>query len=129
MLDKNKHIDSGDNFLLYIPKQKHTVWEVQDNSVKLIFYHNKPIEKFMRWLVKKPCVSDMALDEIGSTVWQLIDGNNTIYDIGKRLEEKYGEKCEPVYDRLIMYIRYLVRKGWIQLDRGNQEKTEKIKMA
>lgn len=121
---KKKKETKDDNFLLYIPKLKHTAWEKRNNKVLLIFYHNKSIEKFVRWLVKKPYVSDIELDEMGSVVWQQIDGKQTVFEIGEKLKEKYGEKCDPVYDRLIMYLRYLVRKGWVQLDRGNQIKSE-----
>ncbi len=124
MLNRKKKNNSDDNFLLYIPKQNHTAWETQNGKIKLIFYHNKAIERFIRWLVKKPYVSDVELDEMGSAVWQQIDGKQTVFDIGEKLKEKYGEKCEPVYDRLIMYLRYLVRKGWVQLDRGNQIKSQ-----
>ncbi len=35
----------------------------------------------MRWLIKKSNVSDIELDERGSTVWQLCDGTKTVYDI------------------------------------------------
>lgn len=110
-----------DNFLLYVPVKKHTDWEVKNGKVNLIFYHNKAIEKFMRWLVKKPYVSDIELDDIGSAVWNSIDGKTSVYDIGEKLLSQFGKKCDPVYDRLIMYLRYLNRKGWISFDRGNQE--------
>lgn len=119
--NKKKENFKQDNFLLYVPKKKHETWEIRENKVYLIFYHNRAIEKFVRWLVRKPNVSDMALDELGSTVWLLIDGKTTVYDIGKKFEDKFGSKCQPVYERLIMYIRYLNRRGWISFDRGNQE--------
>lgn len=118
---KKKENFKQDNFLLYVPKKKHKTWEIRKGKVYLIFYHNKAIEKFVRWLVKKPNVSDMAFDERGSAVWLLIDGKATVYDIGKKLEEKFGSSCQPVYERLIMYIRYLNRRGWITFDRGDQE--------
>lgn len=102
-----------DNFLLYIPIKKHEEWELRGNKVYLIFHHNKPVERFMRWLVKKPSVSDIELDKIGSKTWQLIDGNRTVYDIGQELVNVFGNSCEPVYERLIMFLRYLNRKGWI----------------
>lgn len=112
--------NSQDNFLVYIPKKKHTLWEKRRGRVYLIFNHNKPVEKFLRWLVKKPSVSDLELDALGTEVWININGINTVYDIGERLKDKFGKSCEPVYERLIMYLRYLNRKGWISFDRGNQ---------
>ncbi|CCJ34249.1 MULTISPECIES: PqqD family protein [Caloramator] len=110
-----------DNFLLYIPRKKHLTFEKRDGKIYLIFYHNKPIEKFLRWLVKKPAVSDIELDGLGSRVWELIDGENTVYDIGQKLLEEFGKEAEPVYERLIMYLRYLNRRGWIAFERGKQE--------
>lgn len=110
-----------DNFLLYIPKKKHDTWELKNGKVFLIFHHNKAVEKFMRWLVKKPNVSDIELDDMGSKVWQCIDGKRTVYEIGEEMLRVFGEKIDPVYDRLIMYLRYLSKKGWISFSRGNQK--------
>lgn len=111
-----------DNFLLYIPYKKHKEYETKDGKVLLIFHHDKPVEKLMRWLIKKPYISDIGFDTMGSRVWELINGQNTVYDIGQQLIKLYGKDCEPVYDRLILYIRYLIKKGWISFDRGNQER-------
>ncbi len=112
-MSKNTESKESDNFLLYVPQKKHDLYEVKQGKVYLIFHHDKPLEKFTRWLVKKPSVSDLELDELGSEVWLLIDGQKTIYDIGQELYNKFGSKCEPIYDRLILYIRYLNRRGWI----------------
>jgi succinyl-diaminopimelate desuccinylase len=119
--NKKKENFKQDNFLLYVPKKKHGTWEIRKDKVYLIFHHKKAIERFVRWLVKKPNVSDMVLDDRGSAVWLLIDGKATVYDIGKKLDEKFGSSCQPVYERLIMYIRYLNRRGWITFDRGDQK--------
>jgi hypothetical protein len=110
-----------DNFLLYIPKRKHEEFKIEKDSVKLIFHHDKLIEKFIRWLVKKPNISDVELDKVGSKVWTLIDGESSVFDIGQGLLSEFGKSCEPVYDRLIMYLRYLSKKGWIYFERGTQE--------
>lgn len=106
-----------DNFLLFVPKKKHNDWEMKDGKVFLIFHHDKTIEKFIRWLVKKPYISDIELDEIGSAVWEIIDGKNSVYEISNKLVERFGDKCHPIYDRLIMYLRYLNRRGLIAFDR------------
>ena len=110
-----------DNFLLYIPKKKHKDWEERKGKVFLIFHHDKAAEKFLRWLVKKPYVSDIELDDIGSNTWKLIDGERSVHEIAQGLLKIYGDKIEPVNERLIMYLRHLNKKGWISFDRGNQE--------
>lgn len=112
-----------DNFMLYVPKKKHTTWEIDKSQrcVKLLFYHDKTIEKFLRWLVKKPRVSDMTLDDIGSATWLLIDGKNNVNEISRKLFEKYGERCNPENNSLIMYLRHMNRKGWISFDKGDQK--------
>jgi hypothetical protein len=120
MEDQVKKNNKEDNFMLYIPKKKHETFEINKGVVKLIFYHDKWAEKFARWLTKKPYVSDVELDELGSKVWTLINGESSVYDIGQGLLNEYGTSCEPVYDRLIMYLRYLNKKGWISFERGNQ---------
>lgn len=116
--------DKADNFLLYIPRKKHDNWEIRKGKVWLIFSHDKAVERFMRWLVKKPTVSDVELDAIGSSVWKYIDGKATVYDIGQKLLFEFGDKMEPVYDRLIMYLRHLNKKGWISFTKDDQSETK-----
>jgi len=117
--NKNKDIKQ-DNFLLYIPQRKHDDWEVRNGRVYLNFYHNKPVEKFIRWLFKKPYKSDIELDERGTTVWQLMDGKRTVYDISKELSNKFGDDEKTSNKRLIMYLRYLVREGWISFRKEDE---------
>ncbi len=39
------------------------------------------------------------LDEAGSIVWNLIDGEKTVFEIANILKNKLGENVEPVYER------------------------------
>ncbi len=111
---KVKSKNKKDNFLLYVPRKSHDNWIEKDEVVCLIFTHDKIIEKIAQKLFKRPSVTDIKLDEIGTFIWQLIDDNRNIYDIGECLLERYGKSCEPVHERLIMYLRYLNRMGWIK---------------
>lgn len=112
-------IKKKDNFMLYIPLKNHKDWVEKGDIVYLIFNHNKKIEKFMNWLTKKPKVTDIELDEMGTRVWNLINGERSVYRIGQSLSNMYGQECEPVYNRLIMYLRYLNKRGWIKFRTGN----------
>ncbi|MGG7163227.1 PqqD family protein [Clostridium ihumii] len=124
---KDKKIDEKENFLLYVPVKKHEEYEIRKGNVHLIFHHKKFAEKILQKIAKKPAVSDIKLDRLGSTVWQNLDGEKTVYDIGQILldmpelkkeykdikEEDYVDGCHPIYARLIMFLRYMVKKGWI----------------
>ncbi|MBK5239653.1 PqqD family protein [Clostridium sp.] len=111
--DKDK---SKENFLLYRPLRKIELWDVNDEKVKLFFHHNKPIERCLRWLIRKPKVNDIVLDARGSMVWILCDGNNTVYDIAQTMVEKFNETEQESIDKLIMFVRYLSRSGWITFE-------------
>ncbi len=110
-LNKNKE---KDNFLLYIPEIKHREFEIQDGKVILYFQHNKLIERFARWLVKKSNNSDITLDDQGSTVWILIDGNRNIYDIAVEMSKKFEDNKDVAIERAVRFLSYLARKGWIK---------------
>lgn len=105
-----------DNFLLFVPHKKHEEWVEKQGSVYLIFHHNHPVQRLANWLVKKSSVSDLKLDSLGSEVWKAIDGKRSIYQIGEVIKQKFGADCEPLYDRLIMFVRYLNRRGWIYFE-------------
>ena len=53
------------------------------------------------------------LDEIGSSVWKLIDGKRTVEEIAKEMHLKFGSEIEPVYDRLGEFIQQLHRQNFI----------------
>lgn len=103
------------NFLLCIPSIKHREYEVENNKVYLIFNHNSPLQKVTRWFAKTPNKSDLELDDIGSFIWLNIDDTRTVYELGKKLKEEFGEKSEPLYERLTLYLRYLYKRGWISI--------------
>jgi hypothetical protein len=117
MFNIKKKEKSEENFLLYKPLRKIEEWEVNNDKVKLFFHHNKPVEKFMRWLIKKSSVNDLELDERGSMVCQLCDGTKTIYDIALVMMEKFNDTEQNSIERLIMFTRYLSRRGWITFEK------------
>ena len=47
------------------------------------------------------------LDENGSFVWPLIDGEKNIIELGKDVKEHFGEKADTLSDRLLLYSEHL----------------------
>ena len=103
-MSKNK-----ENFLDYIPKHNSLFpYTIKENGKAEIQMFNRGIaKKITQVLLKKPKYSYIELDEFGTFVWNQIDGKTTVYDIGQRVKEQFGEKAEPLYERLTQYIRKL----------------------
>lgn len=56
------------------------------------------------------------LDEIGSATWLLIDGKSNVRTISSILLESFGERIEPVNDRLTMFLTQLYQNGFISFN-------------
>jgi len=56
------------------------------------------------------------LDELGTEVWNNIDGYKTVGEIGRKLGMKFGSDIEPIYERLNKFIIQLQRNKFIRLD-------------
>lgn len=47
------------------------------------------------------------LDEFGSATWLLMDGSKKVDKIAEELDNKFGEKIAPVYERLTKFLSQL----------------------
>lgn len=56
---------------------------------------------------------NLKLDEIGSKVWLTIDGNKKVGVIAKELVEYFGDKINPVEDRLPKFLTQLYEQKFI----------------
>lgn len=104
------------NYLEKIPVISDTVgWALDDNGLVTISIENKGIfNKLAQKFLKKPKTSYVHLDEFGSSVWQLIDGQRDIMKIGELFLEKFGDKANPLYERLAKYFQILNSYGFIK---------------
>lgn len=105
------------NYLDYIPQKNSKLnWEIDDGKVVVYINHKGVINRIAQILFYSPKVSKISLDKYGQFVWQNIDGRNTIYDIGNILKYEYGDKMEPLYERLSFFCRLLHKNGLIILN-------------
>ncbi len=68
---------------------------------------------FMKSVFNIPERTVTELDEKSAAVWQLIDGKRSVYEIADGLKNRYGEDCEPLYERLALFLKTLSRSGFI----------------
>lgn len=110
--------DEKYNFVLYVPEIKHDRWEEKDGKVTLYYEVTDPVKKFAAWLVKKPGTCDIEFDELCSSAWLLIDGERNIYEIAKIVSSKAGDDIDESLRRLIIYLKYLAKRGWVTFKRS-----------
>ena len=55
----------------------------------------------------------IKLDDIGSFIWGLCDGKKTVKEISGKLKEKFGDKVEPLYERLGAFFQNLEKNKFI----------------
>ncbi len=96
------------NLLDLYPVRKVEWEEKKDGTVFL----KKPKSgaRMITWFIQKCGRSPFLrihLDEFGTSVWHLCTGDRTVEDIGKVLHGRFGQKIEPVYDRLGAFIKML----------------------
>jgi len=61
------------------------------------------------------------LDEPGSDIWRMCDGEHDIADICSEVDAKYKESMEPVLTRVSDFIKVLADKGLVRLRREPSE--------
>lgn len=122
----NDQVNSKYNFALYIPEKKNIEWSEENSIVTLIIKVNDPVKKFLAWMVKRTPQTNLHLDERCSSVWMLIDGERTIYDIGKLMGKKYGTDTNEEVFRLVTYLKYIAKRGWIRFKYEEEDETKKV---
>ncbi len=112
-----KQYKDGQNYLDLIPVQNPTLtWDQNEEGIVTIYIENKGFfHKIAQLLFKKPKISQVHLEEMGSFIYPLCDGTHSVNDIALKVKEKYGEKAEPLYDRLVTYMHNLETYDFIKM--------------
>lgn len=98
---------STKNMLEFIPK-KNVSFSADENGAVILEIENKGVfNRIAQKLFKKPKITYIHLDEFGSFIWPLIDGQTSIMAMGEKVKEKFGEECEPLYPRLSKFFEIL----------------------
>ena len=51
---------------------------------------------------------------MGNFIWPLMDGERTVYDIAMLVREEFGERAEPLFQRLVQYVKNLESYGFVE---------------
>ena len=105
------------NYLDFVPvKNPQLPWQEDEGAIVTVeVTHRGLAAKVAQIAFNRPKVSHIHMDAFGSFIWKQIDGKHTIYDIAMLVQEQFGEKAEPLYDRLLAYFRTLQGHGFVVL--------------
>ena len=104
------------NYLEKIPVRNPEIgWSTDEYGNVTLEIQNKGIaNRIAQKFLKKPKITYIHLDENGSFVWPLIDGEKTIMEIAQLVDAHFGEKASPLYERLVKFFQILESYGFIQ---------------
>lgn len=107
---------TSENYLEKIPLRNPEIkWTADEKGMVTLQVENKGVaNKIAQKLLKKPKKSYIHLDENGSFIWPLIDGEKDIIAIGEKVKEHFGEKADPLYERLVKFFQILENYSFVQ---------------
>ncbi len=110
-----------ENFLDKIPYRNENIkWTEDGDDIVTLEIENKGVfNTIAQKLFKKPRISYVHLEEIGSFIWKRIDGTKTVAALADELKEEFGDKAEPLYERISKYIQILNSYEFIKIKRDN----------
>lgn len=112
---KNNSKYTSPNYLEFIPIPANGLkYDVTDGKVTIFQENTGMFNRIAQFVLKKPAISQIHLDEMGNFIWPHINGKNTIMDIAKIIKDEYGDKAEPLYNRVVQYFKTLASYGFIE---------------
>ncbi len=105
----------------YIPTvtEKICDWNTAENGRVTLSTENKGMmNTILQKIAKKPRISYIHLDEMGSFIWPLIDGKRTVEEIANEVEAHFGEKAQPLYERLLKFFEIVESYGFIRWNKA-----------
>ena len=112
---KKKEVIS-ENYLEKTPlRPEHITWTMDEDGIVTLDIENTGLmNRIAQKLFRKPKVSHIHLDEMGSFVWPLLDGEKNILALGECVRDRFGENAYPLYERLAKYFQILDSYGFIR---------------
>lgn len=102
-----------ENFnLLELHPFKNSNYEENDGIIELLIpkFTNKFLVKYLVPKIKRKDFK-VKLDDVGSAVWNLIDGNNSVAEIAVKLKAKFGPDFIQPEERVSKFL--------LELHKGN----------
>ncbi|MBO5850487.1 MAG: PqqD family protein [Paludibacteraceae bacterium] len=85
----------------------HILCKTEDSIVTLDVENKGFFNRIAQKFFGQPKISHISLDKYGSTLWQLLDGENTVFQIVKKMEESFPTEKDKMLNRVIAFLHNL----------------------
>ena len=101
MAEKNKLLDStrrkGPDPRWIYPVRAEVKWKKRKGLITLRYPKDfNRFEKFLHRFLGGPTDIKRPLDEVGTLLWEMSDGNHSLFEIYLEEQERFHERVEPV---------------------------------
>lgn len=96
---------------------RRLTWKESEEGRIIVFRPRFGESRWAKSLSKLFGLSDykIRLDDIGTAVWKLCDGETPARKIAKVLHERFGEKVKPADERLETFVLQMERARMIEI--------------
>ncbi len=117
-----KRKDKQKNYLDLIPVRAEGLeWTRDDEEIVVLEVENTGVfNRIAQKLFKRPQVTKVHMEQFGSFLWPLIDGERTVKELADLLKERFGEEAEPIYPRVAKYMQIMESYHFISLVSGER---------
>ena len=102
--------------LLDVTPRREVLWE-EDGSGLVTLVPERPkvrgprsLGRWLRYMMAPPRI---RLDDVGSYAWLRLDGGTTVGGVAGEVREQFGDRVEPVEQRLGQLIRLLRHERFV----------------
>jgi hypothetical protein len=85
----------------------------EGNAVVILPRRRDLVGKLLAWFFMVPEARPLSLDQIGTMVWQLCDGEHSVRSIAQQLTERYKITPREAEVSLAEFLRRLARRGMV----------------
>ena len=88
-----------------------------EGEIVVITYPKKfgKMEKWLQNRIGGPEDIRRPLDKFSSYIWEICDGKNTVADVVRKFDEKFGEEVAPASGRVQIFLETLLGLNLIEL--------------
>ena len=97
--------------LLALRPKRNRQWETSQSGLAVILIPKFGNHRVGSWIMSRMAKPNyrVNLDNVGTFVWQHLDGSYNLQEISERLVERFGDEVQPVQERLMTFLETLDR--------------------